>query len=206
MELLESIYFQIWIGIGVVVAIGFAIMEGSNAFDQSVGEFKDDEFSMGFFVFFVLLGPIALAGFVILAILLLIRMPGEKKRDKAYQLELEKQKEEERKRLKEEKRQFKNYLTTRLPELHEISLRGFIEPNLSFVEEVDKLATQARSLKLAETTDDQKKQIFGLVKACRLNINVLMAESKEKDIARATKKSSEHVTKIKTKFKRALGS
>ena len=33
MELLESKYFQIWVGIGVAYAIGTAILQGSDNFD-----------------------------------------------------------------------------------------------------------------------------------------------------------------------------
>ena len=105
MELLESTYFQIWVGIGVACAIWLAITEGSSVFDMKPGgEFKDDEFSMGYFIFIVLLGPITLAVLVFYGFSDLIKMPGEMEREKAYHLELEKQKEEERKREEEERK------------------------------------------------------------------------------------------------------
>lgn len=211
MELFENTYVQIWLGVGLLVAIGGLIIDKS-MYNVSAGEFKDDEFSVGMFLFFIVVGPIGLIG---LAIFFLkdaaddvANGPARKKANEEFLAKMEADREaaaqRDRENREKKKTAARDFISSELATLTLEMDRALHEAPVNFLEQVVLLGAHARALKLNDVTDQEKREIVSVIRYARINASSLAADALENEQVKLVKALSDELVKLNKKYKKAL--
>jgi hypothetical protein len=207
LELFENTYVQIWLGVGFVTAMLGLIID-KNMYHMSAGEFKDDEFSVGFFLLVIAVGPIGLV-FVLLSTLKeAAGAPGRKKANKELYAQLEAGRkaaaEKEREAKEAKKEAARDFMSNELAVLMKEMDSGSHEEPVIFLQKVVSLGSHARALTLKDVTDAEKCQIVSLIRYARINASSLAAGVAESEQVKLVKALSDELVKLTKKYKKAL--
>lgn len=207
MELFENTYVQIWLGVGFVVAM-LGLITDKNMYHTSAGEFKDDEFSVGFFMFVIVVGPIGLVFFLSMMLKDAANEPARKKANAEFQAKLEADRkaaaEREREEKEKKKQAAKSFISSELPNLlTEMESTSHEEP-VTFLEKAALLGSHARVLTLKDVSDKNKREIISVIRYARVNASGLAATAEEKKQVKLIKSLSDELVKLNKKYKKAL--
>lgn len=200
MELFENTYVQIWLGVGFVVAM-IGLITDKDMYYMSAGEFKDDEFSIGFFLLVIVVGPIGLAFILAGMAADAAHEPARKKANAEFEAAAAEREREE----KEKKKQAaKSFISSELPNLMtEMESTSHEEP-VTFLEKAALLGSHARVLTLKDVSDKNKLEIISVIRYARVNASGLAATAEEKKQVKLIKSLSDELVKLNKKYKKAL--
>jgi len=212
LEFFQNTYVQIWLGVGFLTAMAGLLVD-KNMYHMSAGEFKDDEFSVYFFIFTIVVGPIALV--FLLSYLLkeaakdAAEKPARKKATEEFFAKLEANRkaadEREREARESKKKEAKGFISTELDALVREVNNASHETPVDFLQKAASLGGHARLLTLKDVPDDQKRQIISVIRYARVNASRLAATADEKEQVKLIKALSEELEKLNKKYKKALG-
>ena len=175
---------------------------------MSAGEFKEDEFSVGMFLFACAVGPLTLVFLLYTLITDVATEPARRKSNEEFRAKQEAQRqkraEEERKAKEEKKSKALAFISSQLPRLKAETESAQHDDPLTFLADVSRLGAFARSLTLSEITDEDKRSVVEIIRYARINASSLSVAAPEKDQVKLVNTLSGELTKLTKKYKKSL--
>jgi hypothetical protein len=207
-EFFENVWVQVWLGVGFCVAVAGYFFD-NDVYMQKKSEFADPEFSVGMFLIFVFIGPVAIPYLLFQFIVEIPRSNRIEEENRIFYEEMRlKQKEQaikDKERKEQQKKESIDFVSENVERLLKKSESSEIEDALDYLKSCIELGKNARRLNLSDISDDNKLKIIAICRAARIKAPTLLEDLDPKKQEKITKDLTANLSQLSKNYKKTLG-